>query len=250
MDLMFKDYSISKLKKGREKLMKKVIITASTLVLLGGGVSYAVKANADHIPETEKYIEPTIEQVENTYDITLDNETYDEIEEFEEYEALVNILETVNAEVVKDNSDKRMILLMDQNGHPQYKSIYIKKKDRLKVVDFDGGLVFNETLQKPATHHEEEKVVTHHEEEEVVVTDQENVPAEKQNESLEESATINNHIDVSNLNMQVVEENSHKRVILYKGDHQKPQYKTIFVKKSGYLKIIDLNGGLIYNGKI
>src|SRR5699024_12014030 len=64
-----------------------------------------------------------------------------EVEGFTEYSILDKKLDMDNLsdEVVKDNDYKRIILLKDENEQPQYKSIYIKNKNRLKVIDLHGG---------------------------------------------------------------------------------------------------------------
>ncbi|WP_068672766.1 hypothetical protein [Oceanobacillus sp. Castelsardo] len=50
--------------------------------------------------------------------------------------------------VVEDNNQKRIILFEDENGQVSYKSIYIKKKDRLKVIETntDDGLLYNDKI--------------------------------------------------------------------------------------------------------
>src|SRR5699024_4365961 len=82
-----------------------------------------------------------------------------EIEEFTEYSILDKKLDMDNLsdEVVKDNDYKRIILLKDENGQPQYKSIYIKNKNRLQVIDLNVRLVYNDKIYMIAllhwTHH-------------------------------------------------------------------------------------------------
>ncbi|MFD1348123.1 hypothetical protein [Oceanobacillus caeni] len=50
--------------------------------------------------------------------------------------------------VVEDNNHKRIVLFEDENGHVSYKSIYIKDKDRLKVIDTntDDGILYNDKI--------------------------------------------------------------------------------------------------------
>ncbi|MGM0942905.1 MAG: hypothetical protein ACQEWU_18390 [Bacillota bacterium] len=49
-------------------------------------------------------------------------------------------------DITKDNLYKRVILFK-KNGEIKYKSIYIKKTNRLKLVKLDEGLLYNEIIQ-------------------------------------------------------------------------------------------------------
>ncbi|ANU27091.1 hypothetical protein [Planococcus versutus] len=55
-----------------------------------------------------------------------------------------------NFETVTDVSEKRILLLSDQDGKEQYKTIFIKPTDRLEIIKIgnDGvGEIFNATLK-------------------------------------------------------------------------------------------------------
>src|SRR5699024_957020 len=54
--------------------------------------------------------------------------------------------EAFDFEVVKDNDEKRILVLKDEDNNQKYKSIYIKNKDWLKVIEFDEGLIYNEQI--------------------------------------------------------------------------------------------------------
>ncbi|SFB21728.1 hypothetical protein SAMN04488072_11035 [Lentibacillus halodurans] len=45
-------------------------------------------------------------------------------------------------QVVENNENIRIIVLKDENGHAQYKSIFQKHRHLVKVIDFDQGMVF------------------------------------------------------------------------------------------------------------
>lgn len=48
---------------------------------------------------------------------------------------------------VTDNENKRILLLINKNGREQYKTIFIKNDNRLKIIKIDGGgQVFNEKI--------------------------------------------------------------------------------------------------------
>ncbi|MGM9920369.1 MAG: hypothetical protein ACI33O_03930 [Bhargavaea sp.] len=57
-------------------------------------------------------------------------------------------------------------------------------------------------------------------------------------------------IDMDGLTPKVVEDNYGKRIILYKDANSRPQYKTIFIKRTDMLKVIDLDSGQLYFGSI
>src|SRR5699024_746747 len=69
-------------------------------------------------------------------------------------------------------------------------------------------------------------------------------------DKMDEYKTIADHVDVSKYDVRVVEDNSNKRIMLLNDDNKKPEYKTIYIKHKNMLKIIDLNGGLVYKGII
>lgn len=45
-------------------------------------------------------------------------------------------------QVVENNQNIRIIILQDAEGHSQYKSVFVKGKNMLKVISFEQGLVF------------------------------------------------------------------------------------------------------------
>lgn len=63
----------------------------------------------------------------------------------------------------------------------------------------------------------------------------------------EEMEFIQNQIPSGNDYVQVVEDNPHKRILFIGDDTSQKKYKTIFIKDTNRLKIIDLNGGQIIN---
>ncbi|WP_152655927.1 hypothetical protein [Oceanobacillus sp. CFH 90083] len=63
----------------------------------------------------------------------------------------------------------------------------------------------------------------------------------------EEMQAIQNQIPSGNDSVQVVEDNPHKRILFIGDENNQKKYKTIFIKDTSRLKIIDLNGGLIFN---
>src|SRR5699024_8909641 len=66
---------------------------------------------------------------------------------------------------------------------------------------------------------------------------------ETKDEDIEEYSVIEEHIDLNKYEMDVKEDNSHKRIILY----ETKEYKSIFLKDQDRLKIIQFNHGQIFN---
>ncbi|MFD1414967.1 hypothetical protein [Oceanobacillus jeddahense] len=83
---------------------------------------------------------------------------------------------------------------------------------------------------------------------EEITTDNEAVAMEETGTNAqEEMEVIQNEIPSENDSVQVVEDNPHKRILFIGDDANQKKYKTIFIKDTNRLKIIDLNGGPIFN---
>lgn len=75
----------------------------------------------------------------------------DKMADFEETEIVAEHvdLNDVNIEIETDNQNKRVILYKAENNDGEkYKSIYIKEKNRLKLINLkeDDGLIYNDTI--------------------------------------------------------------------------------------------------------
>src|SRR5690625_765297 len=98
--------------------MKTFALTVeSALLLISGGVGYAVHANPDTTSVSENSTAMNHQKVQNDAE---------DIHDLLEYETLDDVADAdnFNAQVVENNNDKRVILLKDANGQPQFKSIY------------------------------------------------------------------------------------------------------------------------------
>lgn len=118
-----------------------------------------VETSDDATKEDEKSTEDDVE-TEDQADDNSENEATDdsedgtessnnELADFPEYETLVDEIDvdTLEAKIETDNPNKRVILYADDSGKNQYKSIFIKKQNRLKIIQFDdNGQVFNEVI--------------------------------------------------------------------------------------------------------
>ncbi len=66
--------------------------------------------------------------------------------------------------------------------------------------------------------------------------------------SLPEYNTIIQHVDVEDYSFKIVTDNESKRILTLQNEDGKPQFKSIFIKRTNRLKIIDLEDeGQIYN---
>ncbi|GAA0319161.1 hypothetical protein [Oceanobacillus sp. FSL W7-1293] len=84
---------------------------------------------------------------------------------------------------------------------------------------------------------------------EEITADKEAVTMEEETgaNAQEEMDVIQDQIPSGNESVQVVEDNPHKRILFIGDDANQKKYKTIFIKDTSRLKIIDLNGGQIFN---
>src|SRR5699024_8462809 len=215
--------------------MKKIILTiASILLVAGGAVGFTMKATADNTSASETKVKN--EQHETQ---TEEKDTND----FHEYDALNKVvdLNEFTIEEVEDNQNKHVIILKDDQDMPQFKSIYVKNKDRLKVVDFDKGVILNQALSDTENDTNDNK--TESNDNNTVEKDKEGTKEQKQRYEIEEYieySILDKKLDMDNLSDEVVKDNDYKRIILLKDENGQPQYKSIYIKNKNRLKVIDL----------
>lgn len=141
--------------------MKKIIVFLMILGVLSacGNASSqdAEQPNTDIKEETtttQKDTEANKEEAETGMENNEINNEKTEVESdevnYEEMAIWEEVIPTNNysLRVVEDNNHKRIVLFEDENGHVSYKSIYIKDKDRLKVIDTDtdDGILYNDKI--------------------------------------------------------------------------------------------------------
>src|SRR5699024_10045164 len=104
--------------------------------------------------EEENETENNREENESNEDKTQQKEqnkkkTKKEINEYKEANTIEdkNDIDDMDVKVETNNSNKRILLFSD-NEKVTYKTIYIKEKQRLKIIDIyeDKGQIFNETI--------------------------------------------------------------------------------------------------------
>lgn len=98
--------------------------------------------------DTEKEVNTESSEDEETD--TKSNSKQEELTSFPEYEVLAEEIkmESLEAEIKTDNPNNRVMILKDENGEKKYKSVYIKKKKRLKIISLnEEGQIFNEVIK-------------------------------------------------------------------------------------------------------
>src|SRR5699024_2510975 len=92
---------------------------------------------------TEDKTRETVEKDESE-DLT-EEDGNDLASQYEEYDAINDTINLTSNDVsvVEDNQGKRVLLIKDEQGHEKYKSIYIKRDKRLKIIEFDKGQILN-----------------------------------------------------------------------------------------------------------
>ncbi|AVR00317.1 hypothetical protein OBCHQ24_15325 [Oceanobacillus iheyensis] len=117
-----------------------LLTTASALLLTSVGVGYAFHATPDNTPALENSTEMNYQQAH------MDTEDIDDLLEYDTLDN-VAVADNFNSQIVGDNPHKRIILLKDDNGQPQFKSIFVKDTNRLKIINLHEGLVFNRIIK-------------------------------------------------------------------------------------------------------
>lgn len=154
----------------------------------------------------------------------------DTVKEFPEFNVLKELVNSdeFQAEVVENNRHERVIVLNEN----QYKSIYVKGAKRLKVIELGQGMIFNAVLSESNNEKKDTK--------EEAVGGQE----------FPEFSVLDEQIDADDYEMQIVEDNKHNRVIILNDEAGNGQFKSIYVKETNVLQIIDFDQGMVFRGTI
>ncbi|MGM0829059.1 MAG: hypothetical protein ACQEU4_12600 [Bacillota bacterium] len=146
---------------GDEKIMYKMIITLIVVATMltacnsnGADENSKVVQEKNDQPlqnEDEQEVQQENKQSkENVQNQTTESVNHEEWSSFPEYK---NIIEQINNkdysfQTVTDNEGERVLLLIDKNGVEQYKTIFIKNTNRLKIIKINEGQIFNEILDE------------------------------------------------------------------------------------------------------
>ncbi|WP_164669727.1 hypothetical protein [Virgibacillus doumboii] len=123
--------------------MKPLFVTTATgaLLLYAGGA--VTDAGAPQLNKSE----PVKAKVEVSQVDQLDKQV--EVQSHPEFEVLDEQVDSNNfeIEVVENNEYTRVINLTVQDSNEQYKSVYVKETNVLKIIDLDQGLVFRGVIE-------------------------------------------------------------------------------------------------------
>lgn len=239
--------------------MKTLLLISSVgALVLAGGLTAAGNVHADQA-DTSK----AEEKVQVSESGSQGN--YSDFAEFNNLKTNVD-LSKYQIQVVEDNPHTRIIILRDDNGHEQFKSIFVKDTGRHKIVGYDKGLISNKILSdynaSEVNHNyyddeDDQEEIDDEADDQEEADDQDDIndEADDQNEVEKENKVDNavefdiveDQINVDEEQARVVEDNDHKRVIVIANNNGQDQYKSIFVKDTNRLKIVDYRGGLVYN---
>ena len=209
--------------------MKKTLITAvSALLISAGGAQAATYVHADHNANAQ-----------SSYAHVQQNSNYgqqvnQDITGLEEYASIASVINPASftARVTEDNVNNRVILFSDNYGRTQYKSVFVKKTGLLKVINLKGGGAVLETTVKAGTTAPAPEVKP----------DASPGQSASAITSLPEYKTLAGAVDLTDLTPVIVSDNYNNRTILLKDANGREQFKSVFVKKTGLLKVINLKG--------
>lgn len=218
--------------------MNKFIATAlSTVLLTTGGIGAAHVLHPDKVEAAQVKYESSYQNYNSHYQLQIASEDLTQLPEYATVASKINV-NGLTAKVVEDNYNTRTIVFSNANGQGQYKSIFVKRTDSLKVIDFRGGQIFYGTISNETTAPAPEEPAK-----------PEQTPStDSAISALPEYATLASVVKVSDYTLQVVEDNTNKRIITLKDQNGRLQYKSIFVKNNNSLKVIDTRGGQIFYG--
>ncbi|ETT86463.1 hypothetical protein MKZ08_11095 [Viridibacillus sp. FSL R5-0477] len=135
--------------------MNKTIITLiAVAIMLTACNSKGEDKNNNEVTEKNEQLSQTEggQEVRQENDQNQSNESsnHEESTSLPEYNNIIEQIDNkeFNFQTITDNEGKRVLLLIDKNGVEQYKSIYIKYTNRLKIIKINGeGLIFNEIIE-------------------------------------------------------------------------------------------------------
>ncbi len=130
-------------------MIKKVMMVSMAALFLA---ACSDKATEETTPVTEETSSTQSEPAETESDEPAATTDHGEWASLPEYSTIMEQIDDgeYDFETVTDVSEKRILLLIDQDGKEQYKTIFIKPTDRLKIIKIgsDGdGEIFNATLK-------------------------------------------------------------------------------------------------------
>lgn len=101
-------------------------------------------------PQGKNQVEQPVQPEQNVQGEDKENIDLSEWTSLPEYSKITEQIDNkddIHFEKVTDTRDKRILLIIDENGTKLYKSIFIKNTNRLKIINIkDSGQIFNDVL--------------------------------------------------------------------------------------------------------
>lgn len=178
-----------------------------------------------------------------------------------EYTTLTNFID-VNDYIITsqtENEGNRILVFANAQDEKEYKSIFVKNDNRLKIIDLaDDHLLFNDIISKDSSNddaseqeHSTKEEPNRNDSKQDSEQSKEHASINNQNAALEkydEFATIAKEIDVDEYTGKVQTNNKGNRIIIFANANGENKYKSIFIKRQNRLKIVEFNNDqLLYN---
>ncbi|GEN84754.1 hypothetical protein SLU01_30660 [Sporosarcina luteola] len=216
--------------------MRKLLATTlSAALLTTGGFGAANVLHSDKAEAASSKYEASYSNHGQQHNLNITADSLTKLPEYATVASKINV-DGLTAKVVEDNNNKRIIVFSDSRGQGKYKSIFVKMKNNLKIIDFRGGEIFYGTVKSIDSSTE--------------ATKPETKPSANQNSKLAEYTKLSSVVDISKLSLQVVEDNANKRIITLQDQNGHVKYKSIFVKRTNMLKVINTKGGQVFYSSI
>ncbi|WP_052455659.1 hypothetical protein [Bhargavaea cecembensis] len=217
--------------------MKKVITAAMSIAMIASAGAGA--AGTFHADKAEAAA-PAAYSSHSNYHNAYNNFSFGQsVKDLAEYATVTSVIgQDLNGRIVENSSYKRTVQYTNAYGQPQYKSIFMKKQNTVKVIDFRGGQLYYGALKAETPQAPDQDVV------------KPDTPATDGISSLPEYHKLASVVSLDGLTPAIAEDNYNKRVIVLKGANGHGEFKSIFIKRTNMLKVIDLDGGQIFYGSI
>lgn len=137
--------------------MKKLLTILFSISIIVGLAACSNDDTAEDTTSEDNETPEVEEQEEQATDVEsdeiMDEDTEEQNPEMDDYEEASKIEEKVDldgleVEVETDNDNNRVLLFLDE-GKEVYKTIYIKRDHRLKIIDIidNEGQIYNDTIK-------------------------------------------------------------------------------------------------------
>ncbi|AXI00860.1 hypothetical protein DV702_14785 [Sporosarcina sp. PTS2304] len=202
--------------------MKKQLISTLGALMLTTGALHGVTAeasqlNTNHQPAAYTYYQGGYQAA--AVDVTT-------LPEYATVASKVDVT-THTVRVVEDQKVIRKMILNDSLGRTQYKTVFNKTTNHLKIINTRGAIVFNQVItEQPAPEVKPSQPTTP------------STPVVQP--TTPEYDALAKTVDLTGYTTRVVTDNYNTRVTIFSDAQRHAQYKTILVKRTGAVKIIRL----------